>query len=83
MNILDIKKMNICFEWLVGPISFQGFYYLYRGLRRAPKPYFGLILEFWIIFHIFFEWIILLNILDSIEWFFLNEYSGFRFELNF
>ena len=49
---------------------FQGFYYLYRGLRRAPKPYFGLILEFWIIFLIFFEWIILLNILNSIEWIF-------------
>ena len=62
---------------------FQGVYYLYRGLRRAPKPYFGLILEFWIIFLIFYEWIILLNILDSIEWIFfwmnildfvLNEY---------
>ena len=26
--------------------KFQGIYYLYRGLRRAPKPYFGLILEF-------------------------------------
>ena len=47
---------------------FQGVYYLYRGLRRAPKPLFGLILEFWIIFLIFCEWIILLNILDSIEW---------------
>ena len=32
---------------------FQGVYYLNRGLRRAPKPYFGLILEFWIIFLIF------------------------------
>ena len=62
---------------------FQGVYYLYRGLRRASKPYFGLILEFWIIFLIFYEWIILLNILDSIEWIFfwmnildfvLNEY---------
>ena len=50
--------------------SFQGVYYLYRGLRRAQKPYFGLILEFWIIFLIFYEWIILLNILDSIEWIF-------------
>ena len=49
---------------------FQGVYYLYRGLRRAPKPYFCLILEFWIIFIIFCEWIILLNILDSIEWIF-------------
>ena len=49
---------------------FQGVYYLYRGLRRAPKPYFGLILEFWIIFLIFYEWMILLNILDSIEWIF-------------
>ena len=49
---------------------FQGVYYLYRGLRRAQKPYFGLIVEFWIIFLIFFEWIILLNILDSIEWIF-------------
>ena len=28
---------------------FQGVYYLYRGLRRALKPYFDLILEFWII----------------------------------
>ena len=34
---------------------FQGVYYLYRGLRRAPKPYFGHILEFWIIFLIFLE----------------------------
>ena len=49
---------------------FQGFYYLYRGLRRAPKPYFRLILEFWIIFLIFLEWIIWLNILNSIEWIF-------------
>ena len=49
---------------------FQGVYYLYRGLRRAPKPYFGLILEFWIIVLNFFEWIILLNIQDSIEWIF-------------
>ena len=49
---------------------FQGVYYLYRGLRRASKPYFGLILEFWIIFLIFWEWIILLNILYSIEWIF-------------
>ena len=49
---------------------FQGVYYLYRGLRRASKPYFGLMLEFWIIFLIFCEWIILLNILDSIEWIF-------------
>ena len=32
---------------------FQVVFYLYRGLRRAPKPYFGLILEFWIIFLIF------------------------------
>ena len=49
---------------------FQGVYYLYRGLRRAPKPHFCLILEFWIIFLIFYEWIILLNILDSVEWIF-------------
>ena len=49
---------------------FQGVYYLYRSLRRAPKSYFGLILDFWIIFLIFCEWIILLNILDSIEWIF-------------
>ena len=49
---------------------FQGVYYLYRGLKRAPTPYFCLILEFWIIFLIFYEWIILLNILDSIEWIF-------------
>ena len=49
---------------------FQGVYYLYRGLRGAPKSYFGLILDFWIIFLIFCEWIILLNILNSIEWIF-------------
>ena len=49
---------------------FQGVYYLYRGLRRASKPYFGLMLEFLIIFLIFCEWIILLNILGSIEWIF-------------
>ena len=57
---------------LVEPISvhFRGVLYLYRGLRRTPKPYFGLIMEFWIIFLIFLEWIILLNILDSIEWIF-------------
>ena len=62
---------------------FQGVFYLYRGLRTTQKPYFGLILDFWIIFLIFYEWIILLNILDSIEWIFfwmnildfvLNEY---------
>ena len=46
---------------------YQGVYCLYRGHRRAPKPYFGLILEFWIISLNFFKWIILLNILDSIE----------------
>ena len=51
---------------------FQGVYYLNRGLRRAPKPYFGLILEFWIICLNFFEWIIVLNILDSIEWIFFE-----------
>ena len=50
--------------------SISGVYYLYLGLRRAPKPYFGLILEVWIIFLIFCEWIILLNILDYIEWIF-------------
>ena len=49
---------------------FQGVYYLYRGLRRAPKPYFGLILEYWIIFLFFSEWIFFLNVLDSIEWIF-------------
>ena len=47
--------------------SISGVYYLYLGLRRAPKPYFGLILEFWIISLNFFKWIILLNILDFIE----------------
>ena len=36
---------------------FQGFYYLYRGLRRALRPYFGLILEFWIFFSQF-EWLV-------------------------
>ena len=51
---------------------FQGVYYLYRGLRRASKPYFGLMLEFWIIFLIFCEWIILLNILEPIEWIFFE-----------
>jgi len=49
---------------------FQGVYYLYRGLRRAPKPYFCLIFEFWIFVLIFYEWIILFNILDSVEWIF-------------
>ena len=33
----------------------QGVYYLYRGLRRAPKLNFGLILDFSIIFLIFFR----------------------------
>ena len=57
---------------------FQGVYYPYRGLKRAPKLYFGLILEFWIIFHIFCEWIILLNILDFVEWiFFWMNILGF------
>ena len=28
---------------------FQGVLYLYGGLRRAPQPYFGIFLEFWII----------------------------------
>ena len=51
---------------------FQGVFYLYRGLRMAAKPYFGLILEVWIIFLIFLEWIILFNILDSIEWIFFE-----------
>ena len=51
---------------------FQGVFYPCQGLRRALKPYFGLILEFWIIFHIFFEWRILLNNLDSIEWVFFK-----------
>ena len=49
---------------------FQGVLYLHRDLKRAPQPYFGFILEFWIIVLNFFEWIILLNILDSIEWIF-------------
>ena len=49
---------------------FQGVSHLYRCLRRALKPYFGLIFEFWIIFFIFCEWIILLNISDSLEWIF-------------
>ena len=48
---------------------FQGVYYLYRGLRRAPKPYFGLILEYWIIFLFFSEWIFF-----WISWTLLNEY---------
>ena len=40
---------------LVGPISvhFRVSITYYSGLRRALKPYFGLILEFWIIFLIF------------------------------
>ena len=62
---------------------FQGVYYLYRGLRRAPKPYFGLILEFWIIFLIFYEWIILLNILDSIEWIFFEWIFWILFWIEF
>ena len=49
---------------------FQGVLHLSRGLSKAPQPYFCIILEFWIIFFIFYEWIILLNILDSIEWIF-------------
>ena len=48
---------------------FQGVYYLYRGLRRAPKPYFGLILEYWIIFLFFSEWIFF-----WISWTLLNEF---------
>ena len=79
------KKMNILFEYVAkclkliwnhsGIISgayfspFQGVYYLYRGLRRAPKPYFGLILEYWIIFLFFSEWIFF-----WISWTLLNEY---------
>ena len=64
---------------------FQEVFYLYRSLRRAPKPYFCLILEFWIIFLIFYEWIILLNILDSVEWifFWMNILDfGFNWILN-
>ena len=49
---------------------FQGVFYLYRGLRTTQKPYFDLVLEFGTISLIFYEWIILLNILDSIEWIF-------------
>ena len=48
---------------------FQGVSHLYRGLRRAPKPYFGLILEYWIIFLFFSEWIFF-----WISWTLLNEY---------
>ena len=54
---------------LVGPISVH-FRYLCRGIRGAPRPCFGLILEYWIFFLFFCEWIILLNILASIEWIF-------------
>ena len=43
--------------------SFRGVFYLYRGIRRAPKPYVGLILEN---FPLFCEWIILM----SIQWIF-------------
>ena len=49
---------------------FQGVYYLYRGPRRALKSYFGLILEFWIIFLIFFKIINSIEYLDSIGWIF-------------
>ena len=53
----------------------QGVSYLYMGLRRAPKPYFGIILEVWIIFLIFFECVILLKILDSMDWIFQILFS--------
>ena len=46
---------------------FQGVLYLFRGLMRTPQPYLGLILEFWIIFLIFFN---NSSFLDSIEWIF-------------
>ena len=45
---------------------FQGVYYLYRGSGGLRSH----ILEFWIIFLFFCEWIILLNILDSVKWIF-------------
>ena len=60
----------------MGPnlVHFRGVFYLYRGLRTTQKPYFGLILEFWIIFLIFCEWIILLNILASFKWIIFLEW---------
>ena len=75
------KSSEIIQGSLMGPnlVHFRGSF-TYTG---ALGPYFGFILEFWIIFLIFYEWIILLNILDSIEWiyfwmnildFVLNEY---------
>ena len=57
---------------------FQWVYYLYRGVRRALN----ILALFWNLndFPQFFEWIILLNILDSIEWiFFLKNIPDFVF----
>ena len=54
---------------LVGPISvhFRGLLPILgpqEGSEAISWPHLG----FWIIFLIFFEWMILLNVLDSIEW---------------
>ena len=60
---------------LLGPFqSISGVLDPYKGLWRAPKPYFGLLLEFWIIFLKFFwmnssiEYSVLywMNILDFV-----------------
>ena len=58
----------------MGPFkSISGVLDPYRGLWRTPKPYFGIINYYWN-FEWFslnsFEWIVLLNILYSIEWIF-------------
>ena len=46
---LPVSKMIVakCLKLICGTYFslFQGVYYLYNGLRRAPKPYFGLIFE--------------------------------------
>ena len=57
-------------------IPFQGVYYLYRGLRRASKPYFGILNNFphflWMNNFIEYSGLYWMNI-------FLNKYSRFCF----
>ena len=64
------NSSEIIQESLVGPFSvhFRGSI-TYTGASGGLRSH---ILEFWIIFLIFCEWIILLNILDSIEWIFIR-----------
>ena len=54
-KVVDEKCFTLISNHSVGPFkSISGVFDPYRGLWRALKPYFGLLLEFWIIFLKFF-----------------------------